>query len=86
MTRQRLRDMAIGFLLCLAFVATYHCGASSPNEANASPLATGKFQVATSTWESSLGSTRIYLTVIDTKTGELVLQQKYRDGDYPYGE
>jgi hypothetical protein len=35
MSKQRLRDVAIGFFLCLALVISYQCGAASPTNAAA---------------------------------------------------
>ena len=70
MERNRLRDMALGFLLCAALVTSYNCGESGspigPGAANASIMASNRQVVA-----ASVGDKLGYV-VVDTETGRIV--------------
>lgn len=69
MNKQRLRDMALGFLLCLALVGSYYCGASSsPTSANASSMGSSDYVVM----GGNVSATRLAYAVIDKKTGEII--------------
>ena len=69
MNKQRLRDMALGFLLCLALVGSYYCGASgSPTSANASSMGSSDYAVV----GGATTSTRLAYAVIDKKTGLII--------------
>ena len=74
MNKQRLRDMALGFLLCLALVGSYYCGASgNPTYANASSMGSSEVVVGGFRSEDSF-----YIVVIDMKTGDIKFSERYR--------
>ena len=74
MNKQRLRDMSLGFLLCLALVGSYYCGASgNPTNANASSMGSTEVVVGGFRSEDSF-----YIVVIDMKTGDIKFSERYR--------
>ena len=75
MTGQRLKDIAIGFLLCLALVVSYHCGASNPTNANASTSSSNYATVGGAFEGSDLG-----YVVIDQNTGKVVFSELISEG------
>ena len=83
MNKQRLRDMSLGFLLCLALVGSYYCGASgNPTNANASSNPTNVNASAMGSTEVVVGGFRsedsFYIVVIDMKTGDIKFSERYR--------
>ena len=77
MDKNRIRDIGIGFLLCLSLVVSYHCGSSNsigPNSANASAMATNLQVVG-----GSVGDRICYL-VVDVNTGRVVASEGVDDG------
>ena len=73
MNWQRARDVALGFLLCLAIMTAYQCDSASPTAAEAAPLSpeaplSSNLQaVAAGTGEND----DIHFAVIDVNTGEV---------------
>ena len=76
MERNRLRDMALGFLLCAALATSYHCGRADspmgPGAANASNLSSDR-QVVGAFRGDYLG-----YVVVDTQTGKIVSSEYVR--------
>ena len=68
MNNQRLRDMALGFVLCLSLVVSFYCGASgSPTSADASPMGSSDYAVVGGVWDDELS-----YVVVDKATGKVV--------------
>ena len=68
MNNQRLRDMAVGFVLCLSLVVSFYCGAAgSPTSANASPFGSSDYAVVGGMWDDELA-----YVVVDKATGKVV--------------
>jgi len=79
MNKQRLRDMSLGFLLCLALVGSYYCGASgNPTNANASSMGSSDYAVVGGAWAVGYGE-RIFYAVINKETGEVIHKKVIRD-------
>ena len=82
MTGQRIRDIVVGFLLCLALVVSYQCGASNPTAANASTSSSDYVTVG------GYDGERLAYVVVDQKTGKVVFSEQISasalgtDGDY----
>ena len=75
MDKNRIRDIGIGFLLCLSLVVSYHCGSSNsigPNSANASAMASNLQVVG--------GFDQEYLAyvVVDVNTGKVVASERIK--------
>ena len=77
MNKQRLRDMSLGFLLCLALVGSYYCGASgNPTNANASSM--GSTEVVVGGFRSE---DYFYIAVVDMETGDIKFSEWYYDSE-----
>ena len=76
MNNQRLRDMAVGFVLCLSLVVSFYCGASgSPTSADASTLGSSDYAVVGGVdGEGELG-----YVVVDKTTGRSVYSELIND-------
>ena len=76
MDKNRIRDIGIGFLLCLSLVVSYHCGSSNsigPNSANASAMASN-LQVVGGAVDN-----HIKYLVVDVNTGKIVASEKVEE-------
>ena len=71
MNKDRLRDIALGFVLCLALMGSYYCGSMSPTSANASPAGSSDFAIVGGmTSEFYFG-----YVVVDKSTGRVVFSE-----------
>ena len=75
MNKDRLRDMTLGFVLCLALMGSYYCGSMSPTSANASPAGVGDYEVVGGMLDGKLG-----YVVVDKTTGRVVFSERIGDG------
>lgn len=76
----RIRDMALGFVLCLACLAIMKCsGSSSPTAAHADPLASNLQAVAAGTGTND----DIHFAVIDVNTGEVKHLFRIDNNNFP---
>ena len=72
MNKQRLRDVALGFLFCLALVGSYYCGASgNPTNANASSMGSSGNAIVGGVWEGTL-----YYAVVDVGSGRIQFSER----------
>ena len=71
MNKQRLRDMSLGFLLCLALIGSYYCGASgNPTNANASSMGSSDYDVV-----GGMDGRYLGYAVVDKSTGKVVYSE-----------
>lgn len=70
MKSEQMKTLLFGILLGLIIAFGIQCSASSPTDA--ATLGTGRYQVST-----CAGSNHIYVTVLDTETGDLVRQERH---------
>ena len=99
MNRQRMRDVVLGFLLCLALVVSYQCGASSHNSNSTQGSTPTKGNTAnpfapTSAHASSMTSDYAIVggvdaegdlgfVVVDKQTGRVVFSERIPDHALP---
>ena len=70
MNKDRLRDMTLGFVLCLALMGSYYCGSMSPTSANASPAGVSDYEVVGGIWDGKLG-----YVVVNKSNGMVVFSE-----------
>ena len=66
-----LRDMTLGFVLCLALMGSYYCGSMSPTSANASPAGVSDYEVVGGIWDEKLG-----YVVVNKSNGRVVFSER----------
>jgi len=72
MDKGRMRDMTIGFVLCLALVVSYKCGAANPSSANASPGAASDYATVGGVDPDG----KLAFVVVDQQTGRIVFSER----------
>jgi len=78
-----MRDKAIA-ILCTTLSVVALSWMFSTSLADQVPAEVGRYQSSTTFKQDGLD--RIYLTVIDTTTGEIVRRERHDPGDYDKGE